>query len=92
MGLQLLSPKPIKAEPSYFEHQTSTSQGQNNVKKFEVQSNGAISLTIEKVQKWAKMTRGLLLHLIGPQIFYHGFDLGLCLFDGKNLKALPRLV
>ena len=48
MGLQLLSPKPIKLGPSNFDHQTSTSQGQNHGKIFEVQSNGAELLVLEE--------------------------------------------
>ena len=48
MGFQLLSPEPIKVEPSNFDHQTSTSQGRNHGKKFEVQSNGAELLVIEE--------------------------------------------
>ena len=92
MGFQLLSPKPEKIEPSSFDPQTSTSQGRNHVRKFEFQSNGAILLTIKKVPKLAKMPKGILLHLIGTQIFSHGFDLDLCLFDGQKMKVLSCLV
>ena len=48
MGLQLLSPKPIKLGPSNFDHQTSTSPGQNHGKIFEVQSNVTELLVIEQ--------------------------------------------
>ena len=48
MGLQLLSPKPIKVEPSNFDHQTSAGGGQNHSKILEVQSNGAELLVSEE--------------------------------------------